>query len=66
MAHYCILMRREGFNPCFNGFMDKEIYGLVYTGDFREVSILVLMDSWIKSKILSDRYDIILRFQSLF
>ena len=39
----------QGFNPCFNGFMDKcPFYCLEQACNFL-VSTLVLMDSWINA-----------------
>ena len=39
--------RRKGFNPCFNGFMDKWWKARLSGRGQQLVSTLVLMDSWI-------------------
>ncbi len=54
------------FNPCFNGWMGKD-----YTGKFPErlltgVSILVLMDGWVKTTVEKFLIDFSPVFQSLF
>ena len=38
------------FNPCFNGFMDKDKFLPIYAITWLCVSTLVLMDSWIKTE----------------
>ena len=40
-----------GFNPCFNGFMDKCWEGDCYHLESWVVSTLVLMDSWINAPV---------------
>ena len=40
---------QESFNPCFNGFMDKDIGAGTAGFCGSKVSTLVLMDSWIKT-----------------
>ena len=54
------------FNPCFNGFMDKDACAVRVIGVRIHVSTLVLMDSWIKTR--RDRYgnQSIIKFQPLF
>ena len=42
-------VRVSCFNPCFNGFMDKDTPSISPTANFFPVSTLVLMDSWIKT-----------------
>ena len=42
-----------GFNPCFNGFMDKDQQAFILEWRIFGVSTLVLMDSWIKTLISS-------------
>ena len=54
------------FNPCFNGFMDKEHTGKAPGCEFIVVSILVLMDSWIKSSISSQFLETRLGFNPCF
>ena len=39
--------RVHGFNPCFNGFMDKWTLQQEVANQQATVSTLVLMDSWI-------------------
>ena len=42
----------KGFNPCFNGFMDKDQSAHKRRGAPLLVSTLVLMDSWIKTMVV--------------
>ena len=56
----------HGFNPCFNGFMDKEYIVNPSIPTHFIVSILVLMDSWIKSPEIIDALVEQMKFQSLF
>jgi len=39
------------FNPCFNGYMGKDPVRRSHTAVRRSVSILVLMDTWVKTPI---------------
>ncbi|MDY0126897.1 MAG: hypothetical protein RBR69_01995, partial [Candidatus Cloacimonadaceae bacterium] len=41
----------ESFNPCFNGYMGKDTRTALGTAFGTAVSILVLMDTWVKTKI---------------
>ena len=41
----------KSFNPCFNGFMDKDILHCHLFWWHALVSTLVLMDSWIKTGV---------------
>ena len=51
MSHLRSAMSKaDSFNPCFNGFMDKEHDTACKQSFLHGVSILVLMDSWIKSE----------------
>ena len=54
------------FNPCFNGFMDKYKIAERLTTRLYKVSILVLMDSWIKTIVQRYTTSLNLSFQSLF
>ncbi len=45
------LTNQTGFNPCFNGFMDKCGNARLCGGVVVAVSTLVLMDSWINAII---------------
>ena len=42
---------RLRFNPCFNGFMDKDADHWQRNSGSGAVSTLALMDSWIKTTI---------------
>ncbi len=58
---------KEGFNPCFNGSMYKNIIGLYcLEKSFYMVSILVLMDLCIKTAKAVFPIDGRPAFQSLF
>ncbi len=39
----------ESFNPCFNGWMGKDLSISIYMDNLYSVSILVLMDGWVKT-----------------
>ena len=56
----------DSFNPCFNGFMDKdEGFDFEITIE-KVVSTLVLMDSWIKTSSLGSTVLTYGVFQPLF
>ena len=55
-----------GFNPCFNGFMDKDSMIPIYRSLFFCVSTLVLMDSWIKTIVIWIIFSPYLRFNPCF
>ena len=54
------------FNPCFNGFMDKDTEKQMLDTVLRRVSTLVLMDSWIKTHPIQTTTFGLWLFQPLF
>ena len=53
MAAKNTTIKVSGFNPCFNGFMDKDRLASLKRSMSGLVSTLVLMDSWIKTSTTS-------------